>query len=168
MNVGKLVRDENGTALIEGAIVVPFLFALILGILDFSFFFYQQHLVSMGVRDAARYLARTADPKDGTAQSTAQNLATTGSPTGGTYRRVKGFDPGDVTINFSYVDNTLNGTSHLRPYREAPVECGGPDQIMIINVTGAFPYSSFGFMTFLGLSAPTVIVSHHERCMGLS
>jgi Flp pilus assembly protein TadG len=47
--------------LLEGTIVVPVLFALVLGTLAFSYFFYQQHLVSTGVRDAARYLART-DP----------------------------------------------------------------------------------------------------------
>ena len=54
-------RDDAGSALLEGAIVVPFLFTLVLGTLEFSYFFYQQHLVSTGVRDAARYLART-DP----------------------------------------------------------------------------------------------------------
>ena len=52
------LRDQEGSALIEGAILVPVLFALIFGVLEFSYYFYQQHLVSTGVRDAARYLAR--------------------------------------------------------------------------------------------------------------
>jgi Flp pilus assembly protein TadG len=161
-------RNEDGSALLEGTVVVPFLFTLILGTLDFSFFFYQQHLVSTGVRDAARYLARTIDPTSSVYQTTAQNLATTGSPSGGTYRRVNGFNPGNVTISLSYVANALNNQTNVRPYREAAPECGGPDQIAIINVTGSFPYASFGFLAYLGLSSPTVSVTHSERCIGLS
>jgi len=167
MRISGLWRSEDGSALVEAAVAVPFLMTLILGVLDYSFFFYQQHLVSTGIRDAARYLARTSSPTSGTSQTTAQNLAATGSPSGGTYRRVTGFDPGNVSISISYVANTLN-TSNVRPYRQAPIECGGPDQIAIISVTGSFPYASFGFLSFLGLSSPTVTVTHSERCIGLS
>ena len=42
--------------------MVPVLFTLMFGVLEFSYYFYQQHLVSTGVRDAARYLARVQDP----------------------------------------------------------------------------------------------------------
>ncbi|MEW6641883.1 MAG: TadE/TadG family type IV pilus assembly protein [Pseudomonadota bacterium] len=168
MKISGLWRNQDGSALVEAAVVVPFLMTLILGILDYSFFFYQQHLVATGIRDAARYLARTSSPTSGTSQTTAQNLATTGSPTGGTYRRVTGFNPGNVAISISYVANALNSTTNVRPYRQAPSECGGPDQIAIISVTGSFPYASFGFLSFLGLSSPTVSVTHSERCIGLS
>ncbi|MFB9269910.1 TadE/TadG family type IV pilus assembly protein [Bradyrhizobium erythrophlei] len=168
MRISGIWRNEDGSALLEGTVLMPFLMTLILGTLDYSFFFYQQHLVAGGVRDAARYLARTSNPSSSTSQTTAQNLATTGSPTGGSYRRVNGFDPGNVAISISYVGNALNATTHLRAYREAPPECGGPDQIAIINVTGSFPYASFGFLTYLGLSSPTVSVTHSERCIGLS
>ena len=101
--LGKLGRDETGSALLEGAIVVPFLFTLVLGILEFSNFFVQQHLVSTGVRDAARYLARVADSSNGASQTAAQNLASTGSLAGGSTRRVAGFDPADVTVSFATV-----------------------------------------------------------------
>lgn len=168
MTISTIWRNHDGSALIEGAVVVPFLFALILGILDFSFFFFQQHLVSTGVRDAARYLARTADPAAGGAQTIAKNLAAIGAPTALTYRRVSGFDPANVVISFSFVANAINGTTGVRPFREAADECGGPNQIMIVSVTGSFQYQSFGFLTFLGLPVPTVTVTHSERCIGLS
>lgn len=167
MRISGIWRNEDGSALLEGTVLMPFLMALILGTLDFSFFFYQQHLVATGVRDAARYLARTSNPSSSTSQTTAQNLATTGVPSGGT-NRVTGFNTGNVAISISYVGNALNTTTHLRSYREAPPECGGPDQIAIINVTGSLPYASFGFLTYLGLSSPTVSVTHSERCIGLS
>ena len=53
-----LSGDKDGSALVEGAVLVPLLFVLLFGVYEFSWFFYQQHLVSTGVRDAARYLAR--------------------------------------------------------------------------------------------------------------
>lgn len=158
-------RDEEGSALLEGAIVVPVMFALILGTLEFAFVFYEQHLVSTGVRDAARYLART-DPAAAAAQTTAQNLATTGSAAGGSYRRVAGFDPADVAISFSTVANTIDGTTGLRPYRQAATVCGGPNAVTIINVTGSFTHSPFGFLGYVGLGPPTILVTHSERCIG--
>jgi len=70
----RIWKDEEGSALLEAAIVIPVLFSLVFGTLEFSFYFFQQHLVATGVRDAARYLART-DPADANARITAQNLA---------------------------------------------------------------------------------------------
>jgi Flp pilus assembly protein TadG len=159
-------REECGSALLEGAIVIPFLFALVLGTLEFSNFYFQQHLVATGVRDAARYLARVPDSSDSTAQSNARNLASTGSIAGGSARRVTGFNPGDVTISFTSVANALDTTTHLRPYREADNVCGGPDQIRMIHAVGSFGYTSLGFLGFLGLSFPSITVDHVERCIG--
>jgi Flp pilus assembly protein TadG len=65
--------DTRGSALLEGTVLTPFLCVLLFGVYEFSNFFYQQHLVSTGVRDAARYLARAADPTASSAQTTAQN-----------------------------------------------------------------------------------------------
>jgi Flp pilus assembly protein TadG len=159
----QLWRDEDGSALLEGAIVVPFLFTLVLGTLEFSHFFFQQHLVSTGVRDAARYLARVPDSSASAAQTAAQNLAANGALSGGT-ARVTGFVPADVTISFTTVANALDGVTHLRPYRESITECGGPDTVRMINVTGTFAYTSLGFRVGL----PAITVTHTERCIGPS
>ena len=160
-------RDERGSVLLESTIVLPVLFALIFGVLEFSYYFYQQHLVSTGVRDAARYLARTADPTAAAAQTAAQNLASTGSIAGGTYRRISGFDPSDVAISFSTIANAIDPGTGQRPYREATPVCGGPDNISIVNVTGSFPHSAMGFLAYFGFSPPTITVTQSERCMGL-
>src|SRR5260370_23746594 len=79
-----LWRDSEGSALIEGALVVPILCTLVFGVFEFSWLFYQQHLISTGIRDAARYIARTANPNDITIQTGAKNLATTGAIDGNT------------------------------------------------------------------------------------
>ena len=57
-----LWRDQRGSALIEGAVVMPLLIALVFGVLEFSWLFYQQHLVTIGLHDAADFLARSSDP----------------------------------------------------------------------------------------------------------
>jgi Flp pilus assembly protein TadG len=160
--VWRIWKDQEGSALLEGAIVVPVLFSLIFGTLEFSFYFFQQHLVATGVRDAARYLART-DPADAAARVIAQNLAATGYPAGGSMRRVRGFNPADVTISFTDRANVV-GVTGVRPYREAAEECGGPNSVRTINVTGSYAYTPFAMIPGITFSRVTVI--HRERCIG--
>jgi Flp pilus assembly protein TadG len=45
----RLARDQDGSAFLEGAIIVPVLLVFVLGVYEFSWFFYQQHLVSTGL-----------------------------------------------------------------------------------------------------------------------
>jgi hypothetical protein len=57
--------------------------------------------------------------------------------------------------------------SGVRTYRKRVPECGGPDNLLIINVTGSFTYVPLGFWGFFGFSVPTVSASHSEPCIGL-
>src|SRR5213592_2954397 len=87
-----LRRDERGSALIEAAILMPLLIALLAGVFEFSWFFYQQHLVAIGLHDAVGYLARSSDTCNSTSRAwkvelaQAKNLATSGSISGGAAR----------------------------------------------------------------------------------
>jgi hypothetical protein len=116
-----LWHDRDGSALLEGALVMPLLIALMLGVYEFSWYFYQQHLIAVGVRDAARYLARSSDACDATSSqwaseaAYAQNLATTGFATGGP-GRVKGWTSEMIAIECTPIDNRP-GVNGLRPYR---------------------------------------------------
>src|SRR5262249_62412600 len=97
---GIVLRDDDGSAMVESAVLLPLLFALLFGVYEFSWFFYQQHLAAIGVRDAARYLARVSNPCDERSaawpieQTNARTLATAGSVRGRT-ARIKG---GKVTV----------------------------------------------------------------------
>jgi len=64
--------NDQGSALIEGAIIMPFLLVLALGVLEFSWLIYHQHLISTGIHDGARYIARSANPRDVTVQGDAK------------------------------------------------------------------------------------------------
>jgi Flp pilus assembly protein TadG len=156
--------NHEGSALVEAALLTPMLFAVLFGVLEFSFYFYQQQLIEAGVRDAARYMTRipitsTTDfnpcnqqDTNGTLFSTyATNIALYGSTNVGT-QRVKGWT-GPVTISCS---STSYGAG---TYADATT-------IYAISATTSFTDPTLGFFGVLRLKAPSISVTHHERFIG--
>jgi len=162
-NTQTLWRDQEGSALLEGAIVVPILFTLIFGVYDFSWFFYRQHLMTIGVHDAARFLARSHDPCNaaspawGAEVASAQNVATTGLTTAGT-SRIGGWTNRMIAVACTSIDNRT-GMDGLRSYR-------GGAQIYVVTVSSRLADSSLGFFRLLGLRSPVISVAHSERAIG--
>jgi Flp pilus assembly protein TadG len=152
-----LWRNSEGSALVEGALVVPILCILVFGVFEFSWLFYQRHLISTGIRDAARYLARTATPNDLMIQTGAKNLATTGAIDGNS-ARVGGWWTRDVEITYASVDNPV-GLNGLTSFRGGAV-------IQSVTVSTSFAVPSLGFFGLLGLKPPAFTVSHQERVTG--
>ena len=145
-------QAERGAALVEAAIMLPVFLTLVGGVYEFGFFLYQEQLVTTGVRDAARYLALTADPNSTIVQSEAKNLAVSGTIVGGT-SRASGWTPADVSISISAVDNSSGAY-------------GGGPAIQIITVSTHFADPSLGFLELLGLHQPTISALHRERFVG--
>jgi Flp pilus assembly protein TadG len=152
-----LWRDSEGSALIEGAILLPLLLTFVLGVFEFSWLFDQQHLISTGIHDAARYLARSANPNDTTIQKDAKILATTGA-IDGNVPRVKGWTVRDINITFASVDNPIDAKGVTR-FR-------GGSVIQSVTVSTTFTVPSLGFFGILGLKPPAFTVSHQERVIG--
>ena len=158
-----LARDEDGSALIEGAIIVPVLCILLFGIYEFSWFFYQQHVISTGLRDAARYAARLpaacnpSSPDWPTVQAFAKNLATTGSINGGV-TRVNGWTSAAVRLDCRGIENPTEAGG-LSSYRGGRV-------IYVMTASTRFREPTLGLFSVLGLPAPTISVSHSERVIG--
>jgi len=161
-------KDRSGAALVEAAFVAPVLITLGFGIFDFSNFFYQHQAVVSGVRDAARYLARsfcaTADPSVDPAISCntqiadAEQIAVYGDM-GGTAPRVSNWSTKDVTVTFTAIDNPIDPATGDPTYR-------GGDPIYVVTVSTSFPYAEIGFLTMFGLADPNFAVSHSERVVG--
>lgn len=61
---GHFCRDERGTAILEFTIVAWFFFVAIMGIIEFSLYFWQFSAISKGVQTALRY-AVVSDPVTG-------------------------------------------------------------------------------------------------------
>jgi hypothetical protein len=156
-------HDSEGSALLEGAIVLPVLFALLFGVYDFSWFFYHQHIMTMGVRDAARYLARVSDACNvgssawSAEAANAGNLATTGFVGGGP-PRIRAWSGSMVTITCAPFENRV-GNDGLRTYR-------GSSQIYVVTVSSRLRDPSLGFFQLLGLPTPAIFVAHSERVVG--
>ena len=159
-----LLRDNDGSALVESAVLVPLLFTLMFGVYEFSWFFYQQHLAAIGVRDAARYLARFSNACDERSptwpmeQANARILATTGSIRGDT-ARVKGWTAAMVVLRCTAISNPP-GPTGLRAYRS------GGEVVYVVTASTSFTDPSLGFFAFLHLTPPAISVSHSERVVG--
>jgi len=153
-----LSRDDQGAALIEAAVVFPFLFILAFGSFEFSNIIYAHHLMTTGIRDAARYLARTDDPS--AHQATAQNIATIGTVSGDGRRRVSWWAPSDVVVNVTTVPNpVVDVATGERRYR-------GGANIQIVEVRTDMSYPGMGTLALIGLDAISFRVSHTERVIG--
>ena len=150
-------RNNGGSALIETALILPVLIIFIFGVLEFSWLICQQHMISAGISDAARYIARSSTPNNPTISQDAKNLATTGA-VDGTVLRVRGWRADDVDISYSIISNPAgnDGLTDLR---------GGP-AIESVTVSTTFTVPSLGFFNILGLSPPTFRVLHQERVIG--
>jgi Flp pilus assembly protein TadG len=144
-------RNNDGSALIEGALVIPVLFALSFGVYEFSWYFYQQQLIQTGVRDAARYMARSVDPtvanfncntSVASFTTAAQNLATRGTIDATGALRVNGW----TTVTFACSQPATN--------------------IYAVTANTNFAEPSLGFLGFLRLPPLTIAVAHQERIIG--
>ena len=157
-----LRHDRDGSALVEAAIVTPVIFALLFGVYEFSWYFYRQHLVSTGLRDAARYLARTAldNPCSSSANETiAKNIATLTSD--GT-ARVAGWSASNVLIACTPISNSVCGASTPCALNSGPNDY----DVYIVTASTNYTPSTLGFLGFFGFSAPSIVVSHQERAVG--
>jgi Flp pilus assembly protein TadG len=158
-----LAADEEGSALLEGAIIIPALCVILFGIYEFSWFFYQRHVISTGLRDAARYAARlpsSCNPSSSewpAIQAFAKNLATTGSIDGGALR-VSGWTSAAVQLDCRTIGNSTERAG-VRAYR-------GGSMVHVMTASTRFREPTLGLFGFLGLPAPIISVSHSERVIG--
>ena len=148
--------ERRGASLIEFTMVAPVLLILGLGTLEFGSALYAHHVVSTGVHDAARYLARLDDPL--AAAASGKQLAVTGEVSG-TAKRLSWWAAANVSVSVANIANPIDGGTGERTYR-------GPDPIKVVRVSTTAIYPGFGVLSFLGLgSALTFSVYHEERAI---
>lgn len=160
----KLLHDQTGNALVEATIMVPVVLILFLGVFEFSYVFYQQQLIEIGVRDAARYLSRTSSGNpclQTTIVTNAANLATTGSINASTPSRVC---TNGICWALAPADITCAPSTDLGSYL-LPDGTFGTPLIITVSTTG-FVDPSLGFFGVLGFAPPTIPFTHSERYLG--
>lgn len=151
--------------MVEFTLLITFLLTLAFGVFEFGRFMYAHHLVTAGLRDGARYLARVGDIDDATTLTDAivdaKNIAVFGNPDGNPPARVSYWLASHVTIPnpLPTISNAPVGTPPTRPYR-------GTDDITIIRLTAAVPFPDLGMLDFIGVGSLTINASHEERHIG--
>ena len=58
----RLLREQKGAVIVEFALVVPFLFLIVFGIIDFSRAYAQLNNINSSLREGARFGAAQKDP----------------------------------------------------------------------------------------------------------
>ena len=160
-------RDTFGSALVEATVLTPVLFILCFGVFEFSWYFYNQQLAEIGVRDAARYLARgpyfsaatfitegTNPCSDATNVAAAKNLAVTGTVDGSGAVRVTGWTTAAVTITCPSHSNA------------SPTVYAGPPTIYEVRVSTTFADPALGYFGMFGLSIPNLSALNRQRAFG--
>lgn len=111
--LGRLVREQRGVAAVEFAILLPVLCALILGMIDYGFFFFLNSTAVNAAREGARSgVVVTTGAAD--AEAAAEAVATT-------YLAAANIDVGDClncasTVDAVVVGDNLEMTVTIDPY----------------------------------------------------
>jgi Flp pilus assembly protein TadG len=158
MRAAALIRNKNGAAAAEMALVTPLLLIIMCGAFELGNFFLNEHILVKAVRDGARYAARqnfsnypscsgsVADPL----LTNTRNVVKTGLLSGGT-DRLPYWTATTITVTMSCA-TTAGGQTMSGIYR------GRTSGAPIVTVSATVPYTpvlrSFGFRgTGLNLNA---------------
>jgi Flp pilus assembly protein TadG len=153
----RFIRDRKGAAVVEFALVAPFLIFLMCGMTEFANAMRQYHVMEKGVRDAGRYLARvpmTGCVVTGGATTAARNLAITGRTSGGT--PVLSTWSNVNTVSISVAECVDNSSSAYRGHAQVPV----------IQVQASAPYADLGLLTVLGIGTINLQATHQQLWIG--
>jgi Flp pilus assembly protein TadG len=99
--IGQWVRGQRGAAAVEFALVLPILLVILLGIIDFGLYFYNDLQLTHVARDAARYLSVGLVDE---AEDVVANAHVTGNVTitGSSVEPSGTGDPSTVTLEADY------------------------------------------------------------------
>lgn len=147
--------DRRGAAAAEMALVAPLLVTILIGSIELGSYFYNEHILTKAVRDAARYAARqpfanysacSGEPT-GTVGAETRALVRTSLLTGGS-DRFPDIDDSDIVLEISCettADPMTGSTENLSGIYKYNAS-GAP----IVTVTASVPYAPvigapFGF-----------------------
>ncbi|MBZ9708146.1 pilus assembly protein [Mesorhizobium sp. ESP7-2] len=150
-------KDEQGAALVEVAIVTPFVLLLSAGVYEFSNIFNTRLLLEAGVEDAARYMARCSSDWN-TCSGLATNLAVNGAVQGGS-ARVTGWTANQVEITKAQSLQAVDATG-------TELYLSSTGTVIVVQVKTSYPYPTLGLWSYLGFGDLTLSVLHQERVFG--
>jgi len=158
----RFMADRRGAAFIEMALVLPLLFLLVAGVLEFGRMLYHNSVIEAGLRDAGRYLSRVPtvgqaagtpcadDPA--TAAHMARNLVIFGSTSATGTPLIPYFDAED------YGAICISGPTD----KTLTVSGGGTAVAQVLELETTVVYEGLALFPLLGISDVTMR-AHHEQ-----
>jgi Flp pilus assembly protein TadG len=173
MMLGRFIRSEDGTAMVETAIAATLLLSLTLGFVDFGYAFYQWNAATKAVQVGAR-LASISDPV-ATALTTAAPISSPGAPVAAgaygpfvcSYTGTAGSSTNSGAFsadNFSRifrgdVANTNDDACPSPATGQRPGMCHFFPGLQRSNVVVTYTATGLGYQTRLGGPVPTITIS---------
>lgn len=149
--------DEQGAALVEVAIVAPFVLLLSAGVFEFSNILNTRLLLEAGVEDGARYMARCNDSNWNNCVTLGTNLAVKGAVTGGS-PRVSGWTTPQVTVSITSTQAADSTGKQLY--------LSSTGTVNVVQVSTSLPYTGSGLWSYLGFRSINITAAHQERVFG--
>ena len=144
MNTRRPPRTQRGTALVELALVIPFLLVMAMLVAEFGRAIYQYNTLTKSVRDATRYLTMQTP---GTHVAEARNLVVYGTTVAGTTPLAPGLTTAMVTA----------------AWPATPMGTNPPIRVVRVTITG-YAFQSM-WPSVLGLAFGTVPYSDISATM---
>jgi Flp pilus assembly protein TadG len=145
--------DRKGLAFVEFALVAPIMLVLFIAVAEGGRVLHHHSIITKGVRDASRYLARMADPLDPVHQTTTENLVLRGAFDGAAPLLLGYCTSGcTVAITTAEIDNSGD------LYRDGPT-------VTTVTVTATVAYRG-GFFPGWWFDSATLTATHNQRHIG--
>jgi hypothetical protein len=147
----KLACAERGGVAIEFALIFPVLLMMAVGLIELGNAHIQASAVTKAVRVAATFAARSPWPLSTAAETTARNLARTGTPDGSGALLVPGWSDAAAALDFTFSSYLVDTTA-----------------IPVIEVEAKVPYKAIipGLLDLLGFSGFTIEARHEQLRIG--
>ncbi|RRI03083.1 pilus assembly protein [Mesorhizobium tamadayense] len=161
-------RDERGTALVEMAIIAPFMLFLSAGVFEFGNLIHDKLLMEAGLSDAARFGARCNSQlytDAGLAAINCSDIATNIAVYGKAAvnvlidkPRIAGWQKANVTVTIANGGSCHDAVvAGVVQYRSTTA------QVCIVRAAGTFAYSGVGMLSIIDIGTITLSGFHEER-----
>ena len=159
-------REQQGSVLVEMALVAPLMLTISAGVLEFGNLIYSKSLMESGLRDAARFAARcnsqlytesNISPVVNCATA-ARNIAVFGNPGGTGTARVRNLIADDVAIAIADPASCHDAVSGgVIQYHSVTA------QVCIVRASGTLNYAGIGMLTLIGIGPIALQGAQEER-----
>jgi len=149
--LNRVSRHQGGNAVVEFALILPFLLLLFSGLTEIGRAYFQANAIEKGLRAAALYASRAPTPLSAADQLITENIARTGTVDGSGVSLVSGWDKPGASVTITSTGYNLDGTI-----------------IPVIKVDAAVPLDPLvpELLSLVGLQTFTINLSHEQAYVG--